>query len=168
MPASMALATAAVVFVAVAAASPGPGLQTAPIRPRVEYTEGTGTALGIDEASPRFSWALPSPAATPRGEAQAAYQLVITRQGTAQPLYDSGKVLSKQRAWVTANASTVFPPDASFDWGVRWWSSSTGSDSPSPWLHSTFSTGIGSGSSMAPWCAAGLRRTSELSPAAGI
>lgn len=116
-----------------------------------------------------------------RGVTQFAYQLVISDQlKPGRVLYDSGQVSSNQtqyvRASVNGNAAT-FPPDASFDWAVRWWSSadarsvgSVGSRglpdesnhapasaatastaSPSPWLNSSFSTGIGSGASMSPW-----------------
>lgn len=125
-----------------AAASPW-----APSRPRVEYTEGA--ALGIDVASPRFGWALDIPAghdaAGSRGEAQDAYQLVVTAQGAAAPTWDSGKVVSNITQQVALPQAITLPPDTSFDWRVRWYPRSAPPASPSPWLHSTFSTGLGSG-----------------------
>ena len=95
--------------------------------------------MGIDVPHPRFGWALPAPSA--RGERQAAFQLAITRQGDSAPLWDSQRIASAQTTLVTANVTLA--PDASYDWRVRWWSSADPS-TPSPWLSSTFSTGIGS------------------------
>lgn len=113
-----------------------------PIRPRVEYTEGV--ALGIDVSSPRFSWSLLGG----RDEQQVAYQLVITQQHGGI-VWDSQKVTSNNTQLVSPPTSVTFTPDSSFDWSVRWWASS-GVD-PSPYLVSSFSTGIGSGTSMVPW-----------------
>lgn len=76
-------------------------------------------------------------------------------------LYDSGQVASSQTQHIKA-ANATLPLDASFDWAVRWWSTTTATaaiatttnSAPSAWLNSSFSTGIGSGSSMAPWLGA--------------
>ena len=115
-----------------------------PTRPRIEYTEGS--ALGVDVSLPRFGWALDYPdlAVTTRGETQAAYQIVVTAQGAATASWDSGKVESNRTQQVALPPSVSLQPDTSFDWRVRWWPSSA-PDTPSPWLHSTFSTGVGSG-----------------------
>jgi alpha-L-rhamnosidase len=114
-----------------------------PTRLRVEYTPGV--ALGIDVRSPRFSWALLGG----RDEYQAAYQLVITQQH-GKLIWDSKRVASNQTQYVKPPASVSFPPDSSFDWCVRWWPESASTVSSEPRC-SEFSTGIGSGTSMAPW-----------------
>ena len=121
----------------------------APFRPRVEYSEGI--ALGIDERSPRFSWALPE--SSVRGEIQAAYHLVVHQRHTKSGFtYDSGRVASNKTTFVGLPKSlSALPFDSEFDWSVRWWSLSASDGSPSPFLNSSFSTGIGSGSWMVPW-----------------
>ena len=124
----------------------------APTRPRVEYTEGEA-ALGIDDA-PRFGWTLP--VATVRGEEQLAYQLTVTHAGTNAVVWDSQRVVSNTTQFVALPAGTALEPDTSYLWAVRWWSSSSAgsasSAKPSPWLHSSFSTGIGSNSTeLAGW-----------------
>jgi hypothetical protein len=125
----------------------------APTRPRVEYTEGEA-ALGIDDA-PRFGWTLPAP--TVRGEEQLAYQLTVTHAGTNAVVWDSQRVVSNTTQFVALPAgSAALEPDTSYLWAVRWWSSSSAgsasSATPSPWLHSSFSTGIGSNSTeLAGW-----------------
>ena len=94
----------------------------APSRARVGYTEGV--ALGVDTASLHFGWSLDDSAGT-RGEAQAAYQLVVAQQGQAKPLFDSGKVASNATQQVALPAGLPpLPRDASFDWRVRWWPAS--------------------------------------------
>eukprot|EP01046_Picozoa_sp_COSAG06_P022851 COSAG06_NODE_1792_length_8393_cov_4.896552_2_plen_281_part_00 len=136
---------------ATAAAAAAPAL-AAPTRPRVEYTEGEA-ALGIDDA-PRFGWTLP--VATVRGEEQLAYQLTVTHAGTNAVVWDSQRVVSNTTQFVALPAGTALEPDTSYLWAVRWWSSSSAgsasSATPSPWLHSSFSTGIGSNSTeLAGW-----------------
>eukprot|EP01043_Picozoa_sp_COSAG02_P014642 COSAG02_NODE_607_length_19608_cov_33.568968_1_plen_405_part_10 len=112
----------------------------APSRARVGYTQGI--ALGVDTAV-RFGWSVDDNAAT-RGEAQAAYQLVVARQHQPNPIFDSGKVASNATQQVgLPNNFPPLPHDASFDWRVRWWTASDPASGPSPWLHSTFSTGLG-------------------------
>jgi hypothetical protein len=133
---------------AVAAAQPPPVLS--PTRPRVEYTEGKGmhAALGVDAlTSPRFGWALDGDEDAThgqRGDAQLAYQLVLTQQGSSAPLWDSGRVLSNRSQHVAPPANVSLAADASYDWKVRCWSRLGGPGGPpGPWLLSTFSTGIG-------------------------
>ena len=102
--------------------------------------EGLTNPLGIDQATPRFSWAIPPGG---RGLAQTARQVLVADspdalaadQGT---LWDSGKVESNQSQWVPY-AGKPLVKGARCWWKVRVWDQ-TGT--PSPWsAPASFSVG---------------------------
>lgn len=104
--------------------------QAAPAAPEQLRCEGLTNPLGIDQAQPRFSWAIPLGA---RGLAQSACQLLVadspeTLAAERGSLWDSGKVATDQSQW-TPYAGTRLTPGARCWWKVRVWDQ-TGTVSP--------------------------------------
>ena len=105
--------------------------QAAPAAPEQLRCEGLTNPLGIDQAQPRFSWAIPLGA---RGLAQAARQVLVadslkTLAADQGNLWDSGKVTSDQSQWV-AYAGKPLAKGARCWWKVRVWDQS---GAASPW-----------------------------------
>src|SRR5918998_180110 len=97
-------------------------------RPRCEYRVDP---VGIDETSPRLSWALESEA---RGERQSAYRVLVARSeedlGAEQNLlWDSGRVESDRTSGVEYEGEAL-GSGSHCVWKVRVWD---GTDNPSPY-----------------------------------
>ena len=84
-------------------------------------------ALGIDATEPRFSWKL---ASTLRGDTQVAYELKVIHFFGSSTVWASGKVASATHTLVPYGGAPLAALGA-FSWSVRWWSSMSGSATPS-------------------------------------
>ena len=99
-----------------------------PVRLRCEYREDP---LGIDEKSPRLSWALESEG---RNERQSAYQILVAAneedlEAEKDLLWDSGRVESDRTVGVEYEGEAL-RSGSQCVWKVRVWD---GEDSPSPY-----------------------------------
>lgn len=122
--------TVLLALVAGAAWSPSVS-QGAPARPEQLRSEGLTNPLGIDEAQPRFCWAIPP---GERGLAQSAYEVLVADSAEAlaageATLWNSGKVESNQSQWVSY-AGAPLAKGARCWWKVRVWDQK---GEPSPW-----------------------------------
>ena len=96
--------------------------QGAPPAPAELRCEGLTNPLGIDRATPRFSWAIPP---GPRGLAQTAHQVLVADsleslaadRGT---LWNSGKVQSDESQWIPY-AGAALTKGSRCWWKVRVW-----------------------------------------------
>jgi len=97
-----------------AAEPEGPAL--APTGLRVEYL---ADPIGIDVASPRFSWVLNH---SERGQAQTACQILVSTapEASAGDQWDSGRVASS-RSVLVAYAGKALESGKSYYWKVRYW-----------------------------------------------
>ena len=68
------------------------------------------------EGKPQFGWL---PHDVDRNEIQTAYELVV-EDGSAQPVWDSGKVSSGSQSWVPYEGPAL-SPGTSYSWTVRTW-----------------------------------------------
>ncbi len=105
--------------------------QGAPARPEQLRCEGLTNPLGIDEAQPRFCWALPP---GERGLAQSAYEVLVADSPEAlaageATLWNSGKVESNQSQWVSYAGAPLAKGSRCW-WKVRVWDQK---GEPSPW-----------------------------------
>ncbi len=95
----------------------------------MENPEGTGKI-------PQFSWITISPA---RGEAQKAYQLIVSSEKGKGDIWDSGKISSGISSWIPYTGPQL-QPAASYYWKVRVWGKD---DKPSEWSSTgKFITGL--------------------------
>ena len=109
-----------------------------PNRLRVEYMV---EPRGVDEPTPRFSWAL---ASADRGQAQTAYQIVVKSEDAGSAVvFDSGKVMSNR----STNAVLALPATGHqfnattlYSWTVSAWDSA-GVQGPAS-APARFSTGV--------------------------
>jgi alpha-L-rhamnosidase len=108
-----------------AVALPLAGLQAAAFTGPVELrVDDLKTPLGIDDATPRFSWQLQDPA---RGAKQSAYEVRVSSQpellgsGAANPdVWDSGRIESGKSLNVRYGGPAVTPGTRYF-WQVELW-----------------------------------------------
>jgi alpha-L-rhamnosidase len=97
----------------------------APDRLRCEYRVNP---LGVDSASPRFDWTLRSSDSAVRGQAQAAYEILVASSPEALSrnegdLWDSGKVVSDAMSQISY-AGKALVSDQPCWWKVRIWDAS--------------------------------------------
>jgi alpha-L-rhamnosidase len=94
-----------------------------PFALRCEYLTGP---RGIDQAHPRFSWALAPATPELRTLSQSAYQVVVesvrdaANLSPSDPLWDSGKIVSDDTNQVTY-AGPPLPSCTALYWKVRVW-----------------------------------------------
>ena len=112
----------------------------APSAPEQLRCEGLVNPLGIDRATPRFSWMIPPGA---RGLAQSAYQVLVADSPESLAddmgnLWDSGKAESDQSQWVSYKGKPL-AKGSRCCWKVRVWEQA---GAASPWSEpSTFTVG---------------------------
>lgn len=105
-----------------------------PTRLRCEYLV---EPVGIDRLAPRLSWVLQSDRPERRGERQAAWQVIVRRDGGAVA-WNSGRVASDETAHVVYRGRPL-EPCARYRWKVRVWD---GDGRVSPWsLESSWTMG---------------------------
>jgi len=101
---------------------------------------GLDNPVGTDKI-PDFSWIIKSPE---RRQIQTAYQIIVssdnkTIKTNKGDIWDSGKILSGESAWIVFNGPPLNPGNQYF-WKVRVWD---GNDKPSAWCSSgMFVTGL--------------------------
>jgi alpha-L-rhamnosidase len=100
-------------------------------RLRVEYLE---SPIGLDEPTPRFSWALEHP---DRGQGMTAYEIVVSSGGST--VWDSGKVSGTRPTNVPYGGSTALASDTDYTWTVTWWDNAGTQSTPAT---GTWSTGL--------------------------
>jgi alpha-L-rhamnosidase len=100
---------------------------------KVEYT---ATPLGIDVATPRFSWQLAAAAGQPHGSRQVAYQLRVTNEA-GELVWDSKKVASNA-ALNVLYAGQPLAPTTRYTWAVEVWDQQNTSHTATSW----FETGL--------------------------
>ncbi|MDD8015853.1 MAG: family 78 glycoside hydrolase catalytic domain [Acidobacteriota bacterium] len=117
---------------AVSAQTPGP---QPPSGLRCEYLTNP---MGVDVRQPRFFWV---PGHTERGEAQSAYQVIVsTNPLSGQPdMWDSGKVEGSRSIQIAYNGKPL-ESGRSYHWKVRYWDRSGKESSWSAW--DSFDTGL--------------------------
>lgn len=77
---------------------------------------GSAEPLGIDDATPAFSWVLASEA---RGKSQSAYQIVVKKG--EEVIWDSGKVSSANNYGVLYGGKTALQSKTRYEWTVTVW-----------------------------------------------
>lgn len=105
---------------------------------RVEYT---ATPLGIDEATPRFSWQM---ADTGRGAAQKAYAIAVTDE-RGNTVWDSGKTAGSVSLNISYGGSPL-RPTTRYNWTVTVWNAKNKKQTAESW----FETGLMATSDKAP------------------
>src|SRR2546429_8155972 len=84
------------------------GLDHAPTAPAHLTVDDRADPLAV-QGIPQFGWLPRDPDGN---EIQTAYQIVVTRAGQRQPVWDSGKVVSSAESWVPYGGPAPPPPAA--------------------------------------------------------
>ena len=134
-----------------APSGPGPG------RPAGLTVAGLVAPIGLGVDDVTFAWHVGDDR---RGARQGAYRVVVTRplapgrRGAPAPVWDSGRVVSDQQAFV-AYAGPALAPDTAYRWTVQTWAPSGG---PSPLAApATFETGLRDRDWTARWITRAVR-----------
>ncbi len=112
-----------------------PETLTAQIPPKQLQVEYRETPLGIDVATPRFSWQMVT-GPMKRGQFQTAYQIKVTNE-SKDLVWDSGKVLSTDAMGISYKGQKLLPTTR-YVWVVTIWDEEGKSSTGSSW----FETGM--------------------------
>jgi alpha-L-rhamnosidase len=133
-----------------AAPPPGTGA-AAPGPPEGLTVDGLTAPVGLGLADVQFAWHVSDPR---RGAVQAGYRIVVTRPlltggaGSAAPIWDSGRVASKDEAFVPY-LGPALAPDTTYEWTVQTWDAA-GAAGPFA-APARFETGLGDPDWRAEW-----------------
>jgi alpha-L-rhamnosidase len=144
----------AVVIVTVGLAACSSGSDAGPPAPSSLTVDGMTAPIGLSPSDVQFGWQLGD---TRRGAVQNAYRIVVTKAGAkakAATVWDSGKVLSNQQAFVGYDGAAL-ASDTAYQWTVQTWAASGGASK----LANTgkFETGL----TDADWKASWIRRPED-------
>ncbi|WP_080239418.1 alpha-L-rhamnosidase [Spirosoma rigui] len=110
------------------------------------------TPLGIDQATPHFSWQMKAPG-NGRGYAQKAYRILVT-DATNQPVWDSKRVNTSLSHGITY-AGRPLQPTTRYTWTVTVWDNTNTQSTSSSWFETGLMNPDSSAWSGATWIGGG-------------
>lgn len=138
----------AVVTLAAGLAACSSSSAAGPPPPRTLTVDGIAAPIGLSPTDVQFGWQLGD---TRRGALQTAYRIVVSKPsngGTSTTVWDSGKVLSNQQAFVGYGGAPL-ASDSAYKWSVQTWAAAGGPSKTAG--DGTFETGLTDADWKADW-----------------